>query len=313
MLDLQAALEGHLNTLALGVLSDSEPSLGEAKESAAWTTIYGGWVARDGSSSLGRSGFSSNNYGNISGVEHRFGDLTLGLTGAVGSTSANFKESGASLSTDTWHAGLYGSMPLELEELGLVFDAGFVFGQGEAKMKRSLSSVGAGNSTGNVSSSEWMGQIGISIPSLLPDDTTTITPSLHLIYGSYSQKAVNEGSLTGLEAKVGAYSQASAASRLGLQAAKLMRVGRLPARLTASMNWLHSFDSGGRNVDIAFSSAGSKTGQFSGTKTGMDAIRLGLGSELAITDRTRFLLTIDHQIQKGQSSTTGNASVGVQF
>ncbi|NBV35032.1 MAG: hypothetical protein EBR81_14880, partial [Proteobacteria bacterium] len=77
MMDLQAAIQGHLDTLAIGVLSDVEPSPGEARESSAWTSVYSGWANRDGSSSQGLVGYSSRNFGSISGVEHRFGDLTL--------------------------------------------------------------------------------------------------------------------------------------------------------------------------------------------------------------------------------------------
>ncbi len=318
MMDLQAAIQGHLDTLAIGVLSDVEPSPGEARESSAWTSVYSGWANRDGSTSQGLAGYSSRNFGSISGVEHRFGDLTLGLTGAVGSTSATFKQSSSSLSTDTWHVGLYGSTPIDLEDFGVVFDAGLVYGEGDSTVKRSLSGtgLGLGTFTGKVASTEWMAQIGASFPSVLPDDTYTVTPSLHLLYGSYRQGAINEitdGTLAALGARVGAFSQSSLATRLGLQGAKLLRVGQMPARLTASANWLHSFDAAGRQVDISFATPGATAQKFGSSRTGMDAFRIGLGGEIAITDRTRFQLTIDHQLQKGQSHTSGNASIGVQF
>jgi uncharacterized protein with beta-barrel porin domain len=318
MMDLQAAIQGHLDTLAIGVLSDVEPSPGEARESSAWTSVYSGWANRDGSSSQGLAGYSSRNFGSISGVEHRFGDLTLGLTGAVGSTSATFKQSSSSLSTDTWHVGLYGSTPIDLEDFGVVFDAGLVYGEGDSTVRRSLSGagLGLGTFTGKVASTEWMAQIGASFPSVLPDDTYTVTPSLHLLYGSYRQGAANEitdGTLAALGARVGAFSQSSVATRLGLQGAKLLRVGQMPARLTASANWLHSFDAAGRQVDISFATPGATSQKFGSSRTGTDAFRIGLGGEIAITDRTRFQLTIDHQLQKGQSNTSGNASVGVQF
>jgi fibronectin-binding autotransporter adhesin len=312
VMDLQSAIQGHLDTLALGVLSDYEPSEGEAAVMNAWTSAYGGWANRDGNAQQGLPGYSSSNYGNISGVERRFGDLTLGITGAVGSTSATFKQTNGSLSADTWHAGLYASAPFEFDDFGLILDAGLLYGQGDSTVKRSAAAAGLGTFTGKVTSTEWLGKVGFSFPSILPDDTFTVTPSMHLLLASYSQSALTEGSLTGLEAKVAAYSQMSAATRLGLQGAKLLRVGQLPARLTASLNWLHSFDSTGRQVDIGFS-GGNSTAKFTGSSSGMDAVRIGLGGEVAITDRTRFLLTIDHQLQKGQSATTGNASVGVQF
>jgi len=318
MMDLQAAIQGHLDTLAIGVLSDVEPSPGEARESSAWTSVYSGWANRDGSSSQGLAGYSSRNFGSISGVEHRFGDLTLGVTGAVGSTSATFKQTSSSLSTDTWHVGLYGSTPIDLEDFGIVFDAGLVYGEGDSTVKRSLSGagLGLGTFTGKVASTEWMAQIGASFPSVLPDDTYTVTPSLHLLYGSYRQGAINEitdGTLAALGARVGAFSQSSVATRLGLQGAKLLRVGQMPARLTASANWLHSFDAAGRQVDISFSTPGATAQKFGSSRTGTDAFRIGLGGEIAITDRTRFQLTIDHQLQRGQSNTSGNASIGVQF
>jgi outer membrane autotransporter protein len=140
-----------------------------------------------------------------------------------------------------------------------------------------------------------------------------LTPSLHVLHSNVKQDKVTESSLNGLEALVNANTSKSTAVRTGVQAAKLTQLAGRPTRLTASLDWIHSFDSNREDVEIALSGAGATTSRFQGSRSGKDAVRFGLGGEVSLTDRTRFRLNVDQQVRTGVNSTFGSASFSVNF
>jgi outer membrane autotransporter protein len=127
------------------------------------------------------------------------------------------------------------------------------------------------------------------------------------------QDALTETSLNGLEASVRGNTAKSTAIRTGVQAAKITKLAGMGTRLTASLDWVHGFNSDRNDVEIALAGAGSTTSRFQGSRTGQDAIRFGLGAEVALTERTRFRLNVDEQMRSGVRSTYGSASFGLQF
>jgi fibronectin-binding autotransporter adhesin len=311
LLDVQLGLVNHLRTLALpGLQSEKDGDL------YAWTSAYGGWTKRDSESSYGSAGYSSSNAGNLTGVEKRFGKLTLGLTGAVGSTSATLGLGMGSVTTDTWHVGLYGSSPVETSGRAVVLDAAFVYGSGDTTFKRDVSVTGVsggGRTSAKATNSEWLLQFGAAVPFRTSDESLTVTPSVHLVVAGFNQNALNEGSLNGLGALVSKQNATSTAVRTGVQIAKLLKLANKETRLTASLDWVHSFDSDRRDVDIALTGSTGGSTKFQSSKAGGDAARLGLGGEMALTPRTRLRLNLDEQVQSNQSSTNGSVSIGVQF
>jgi len=324
--DVQSGLSNHLDMLALDAAGESGLSLGvrvvqprpapapapaasAVERARAWTTAYGGWGRRNSDSDFGATGYSSSNYGDVSGVESRIGDLTIGLTGAVGHSSATFENGKGRVTADSWHTGLYGSFPAGR----LVLDASFVYGQADSTLKRSVDVAGGGATSGKSQGSEWTGQAGFAVPFRTNDDALLITPSIHVIHASVKQDAITESSLNGLEAAVRGSSTSATALRTGIQAAKLTTIGTIPARLTASLDWVHSFDSRRNDVDIALTGAGTETTRFQSSKAGQDAIRIGLGAEFALTDRIRFRLNMDDQLKSGVNSVYSSASIGLQF
>jgi fibronectin-binding autotransporter adhesin len=311
LLDVQLGLVNHLRTLALpGLQSEKDGDL------YAWTSAYGGWTKRDSESSYGSAGYSSSNAGNLTGVEKRFGKLTLGLTGAVGSTSATLGLGMGSVTTDTWHVGLYGSSPVEASGRAVVLDAAFVYGSGDTTFKRDVSVTGVsggGSTSAKATNSEWLLQFGAAVPFRTSDESLTVTPSIHLVLAGFNQNALSEGSLNGLGALMSKKSDTSTAVRSGVQIAKLLKLANKETRLTASLDWVHSFDSDRRDVDIALTGSTGGSTKFQSSKAGGDAARLGLGGEMALTPRTRLRLNLDEQVQSNQSSTNGSVSIGVQF
>jgi fibronectin-binding autotransporter adhesin len=311
LLDVQLGLVNHLRTLALpGLQSEKDGDL------YAWTSAYGGWTKRDSESSYGSAGYSSSNAGNLTGVEKRFGKLTLGLTGAVGSSSSTLGLGMGSVTTDTWHVGLYGSSPLEASGRAVVLDAAFVYGNGDTTFKRDVSVAGVsggGSTSAKATNSEWLLQFGAAVPFRTADESLTVTHSIHLVLAGFNQNALNEGSLNGLGALVSKQNATSTAVRTGVQIAKLLKLANKETRLTASLDWVHSFDSDRRDVDIALTGSTGGSTKFQSSKAGGDAARLGLGGEMALTPRTRLRLNLDEQVQSNQSSTNGSVSIGVQF
>jgi len=312
LLDVQLGLVNHLRTLALPALQSEKDG-----DMYAWTSAYGGWTKRDSESSNGSAGYSSNNAGNLTGVEKRFGKLTLGLTGAVGSTSSTLGLGMGSVTTDTWHVGLYGSSPVEASGRSVVLDAAFVYGNGDTTFKRDNVSVtgvsGGGSTSAKATNSEWMLQFGAALPFRTSDESLTVTPSVHLVLAGLNQNALSEGSLNGLGALVSKNNATSTAVRSGVQVAKLLKLANKETRLTASLDWVHSFDSDRRDVDIALTGSTGGSTKFQSSKAGADAARLGLGAEMALTPRTRLRVNLDEQVQSSQSSTNGSVSIGVQF
>ena len=324
--DVQAGLSNHLDMLALDAAGESGLSLGvraappqpaptptpaasAVERARAWTTAYGGWGKRNSDSGFGAAGYSSSNYGDVSGVESKIGDFTIGLTGAVGHSSATFQDGKGSVTADSWHTGVYGSFPAGR----LVLDASFVYGQADSTLKRSVDVAGGGATSGKSQGSEWTGQAGFAVPFRTDGDSLMITPSVHVIHASVEQDAITESSLNGLEAAVKGASTTATALRTGVQAAKLTTLGTIATRLTASLDWVHSFDSGRNDVDIALTGAGAETSRFQSSKAGKDAIRFGLGAEFALTDRIRFRLNVDDQVKSGVNSVYSSASIGLQF
>jgi hypothetical protein len=317
--DLQAGLSNHLDMLALDTVNDSTLTLaakpGQSaaasaiEQSRVWTTGYGGWAKRDSSAATGATGYSLNNFGNVSGVESLFGTITLGITGAVGTATAYFAGGNGKVTTDSWHTGLYGSVPAG----ALVFNASFAYGQTDSTVTRSVNVPGGGGSTARAEGSEWTGQLGVALPLRSKDGSTVLTPSVHLLHANVSQDAFTQSSLGGLEARVNNSSTKSTAVRTGVQAAKLTKLANKPTRLTASLDWVHSFDSNSADVDIALTGAGATTARFSGSNSSQDTIRFGVGGEVALTERVRVRLNVDERFQGGVNSTFGSASVGVQF
>jgi uncharacterized protein with beta-barrel porin domain len=299
---VQGALADRLSSLALGPVSGPE-NYGNGM--TAWTSAYGSWQTRDAESSIGVAGYSGNTAGNVSGVEKRFGTVTLGISGALGSTSATFANSMGSVSTDSWHGGLYGQLPMEV----VVLDAGFSYGQADSTVKRDIY---LGSTRSKIQSTEWVAQFGLSLPLRTDMESVTIVPTLHVMYTGYNQSAANEDALSGLEAKVGSASTNALLTKTGIQALKTMRVFGKPARLGASIDWLHNFNADRREVDVALG-ASAASARFQSSKAGADAIRAGLSGELGLTDRVWLRLNIDHQVQANQDTTNTRVSVGVQF
>jgi hypothetical protein len=79
------------------------------------------------------------------------------------------------------------------------------------------------------------------------------------------------------------------------------------------VNWIYSIGANETDVDIALQGAGHTTARFRGSRGGRDAVRFGVGAEIALTERTRSRVNVDEQIRNGTNATFGSGSIGVHF
>ena len=86
------------------------------------------------------------------------------------------------------------------------------------------------------------------------------------------------------------------------------RMGRLGVRV----DWLHHFDAGGREADIAIGGSEARS-RFFAAPGSADAVQLGLVGKLALTDRMQFRLNFDQQTDSRQRSFGGSASIELKF
>jgi uncharacterized protein with beta-barrel porin domain len=88
-------------------------------------------------------------------------------------------------------------------------------------------------------------------------------------------------------------------------------LGRL-GRLGVSLNWLHHFDMGEREGDIAIGASNARS-RFSAAGVSGDAVQVGLVGKLAVTDRTQLRLNFDQQTDSRRRSLGGSVSLELKF
>ncbi len=303
--DLNTALEGHLNTLAIGSLDDSG-----ADGIHLWNTTYGSSQTRTGEPAMGIFGYSASSFGNASGVETKLGAMTVGVSGAAGSSSASFGSGKGSVSTDTWTGGTYLSVPFGQ----LVFGGAVGYGNADTSVKRSKNFLSTVDTRVNLEDSEWLAQIGMSWP--LSPGSLLVTPSVNLFYSGYREDAVRENGTggMGLLSQIKARTFHSEALKTGVQIAKQTQLHKTPVRLSCTLDWLHSFDVDQRStVDIGSTDLPGVTQSFQSAKAGAESVRFGVGCEWNPTRRTTIRVNALNQVQSGQRTTNGNLTIGIAF
>jgi uncharacterized protein with beta-barrel porin domain len=86
------------------------------------------------------------------------------------------------------------------------------------------------------------------------------------------------------------------------------RLGRFGVRL----DWLHHFDVGGREADIAIGAFEARS-RFSAARGAADSVQVGLVGKLALTDRTQLRLNFDQQTDSRRRSFGGGVSLELKF
>ncbi len=296
---IQSSLSSRLNSLLLGSLN----APGE-NEMNAWTTGYGGWQRLSADAEAGTPGYSSNHYGNVSGVERRSGGLTLGASGAVGGSSVNFGNGPGALRAETWHVGMYGSAPVG----SVVLDGAVSYGNGENTLKPNAL---APSRQVKFKDAEWLAQLGLSVP--LKSGSLTVTPGVHLLSSGYKQEGFTDSETSPLAMKVAGKSFVANAAKTGVQTTKLSSVLGHAVRLSASADWLHYLENNRRQTDVLIGGSEDASIRADGSRVGSDSLGVGAAAEVSLTRRTTLRFNLLREIQNKEATTNGNLSLSVEF
>jgi len=117
-----------------------------------------------------------------------------------------------------------------------------------------------------------------------------------------------------MDAAIASQNFHSESLKTGIQAAKVLAFFRRPLRLTASIDWLRNLRGEERNtLDIGAEGLPGVTQKFISSQAGLNSVRLGGGCELSLSSLSTLRIGLQHDSQKGQRSSSGNVSIGIQF
>jgi autotransporter-associated beta strand protein len=303
-LNIHQGLVGHFSSVRTNILDMPEGALN------AWTTGYGAGHWQNGNSSLGKAGFNASTWGDLLGIEQRIGNFLLGVTGAVGRTSANFQANPGNATTDSWHGGVYSVLDFE----HFVLESGAMFGGTDSRANRTISAPGLTQRQGrvNLNGTEWVANTGVAIPASLTPDFT-ITPSARFIAQGQSHGAARESDMSGLEVQLSKQSTVTYQHQAGVEARHKFNFTGRPAAASMQLDWIHNYNARGRNLNMALSGDPSAMFGYQGSSAGADAFRVATALETALTERTSFRAGVEYQAQTSLSTVRGSLSIGYQF
>jgi autotransporter-associated beta strand protein len=307
ILTLNQELANHFSSLRAGLVDAPEGPYN------FWTTGYGTWHKQNADPSMGNAGFSGNTYGDMFGVEKRVGDMVVGVTGAAGSTSANFSALAGRVSTDSWHAGAYAAAALS----GYSLESGLVFGSTDSTAYRTIVAPGMNGGVARegkirFGGSEWLAHLGVAKP-FVSSGSFTVTPSVRLIAAGNVLDSSTESSLDGLEVKTNAQTTYSILQEMGVEARRNLKLVSRPSAVSLRVDWIHDYCNKGRALDMDIAGDSASRFGYKGSDAGADALHLGAGLETAITRRTTLRVSLDYQAQSNASTTRGFLSLGYNF
>jgi outer membrane autotransporter protein len=255
-------------------------------------------------------------------VERRFGKLTLGFMGGLGSASAQVNQSNAKISSDSWHLGLYMSTPLVDN---LFADTMMFYGQGENVITRTqnlpyLDQNGdpttlSLSSKTTVQNQEWLVQLGVGAQLAAPGSSWSIVPSLRFAYAGVSQGAATEkmSSFETLGIKADAASNTTILMRTGLEVAKDSMLGKFPVRTAANAVWVHDFSAGSRLLGVRWQGAESAPWSISTEQAGTDVLRVGGSVEMGVGERRTLRLYGEQEFLNATKIFRGGVSFTIGF
>ena len=281
-----------------------------SEELGFWSTTYGSWMKQNGSASLGTSGFSGNIWGEVFGVERRFGSLLLGVMGAWGQTSANFSLNPGSVSTDSWHGGIHASLDLA----GTALETGVLYGSTDSRVRRSVNGAGPTSAEGRTSlgGTEWLLHVGLA-RAFEASPQLTITPSLRLMAQGEALQGASESSMNGLEISTLKQKSVSISHQAGLEVSQNFKLLAMASAMSLRAHWIHRYDSDGKTLDMQLGNDASTRASYHGSRIGADAVRFGTAWETQVGSRTSVRLSVDYQAQNRASLTYTALTIGFKF
>ena len=293
---------------------------GQGTEWTAWTNAYGSWSAREANPTLGEGGSSRSSVGNVTGVERRFGTLTLGWLGALGTSSTQMNNPGSSITSESWHLGLYMSTPVTDR---IFADGSFIFGEGENVLKRTQtlpttdefgtpSTLSLASRT-TMLNQEWLVQLGMGAQMGPAGGRWSIVPTVRIAYaGVRQQKARESGALSmGIESE--SSRNGTVLSRTGLDIAREGRLGPVPVRATGSAAWVHDFAADPRRLGVRWQGVDAVPWMISSERRSADVLRLGFSLEFGLGDRRTLRLYGEQEYLQNTKVLRGGVNFTISF
>ncbi|MEY5026926.1 MAG: hypothetical protein RLZZ244_2454, partial [Verrucomicrobiota bacterium] len=318
--EIQRPVSDRLNALGMaslpGVREESARVLaasafGGEQGWSAWSAGFNGAreLQADVAGGFGGGGVSAS--GNVSGVEHRFGRLTLGLFGVMQTGGLQLSGPSGSVRSESWHVGGYGTLPLGER---LFADAMAVYGEDESEVKRTQwLPDGVVNSRGRSRSREWMLQLGGGMQLGPSGGLWSLVPSMRVAYLGARQAGVREEGGGAFGVSTGAATHGTLLSRTALEAARELRIGGLPIRVAGNVEWVHNFHSDPRGTRVRWQGDESRLWEISSARSRRDSVRFGVSLELVVADRKTLRIYGEHEFFRRAQGSQFGLSFAVGF
>jgi uncharacterized protein with beta-barrel porin domain len=314
--DVQKTVSDRLNLLgtALGTAGEQavlSQSVGSGNEWTAWTSVYGNSTTRQANLGLGDGGSTLSNGGNVTGVERRFGQLTLGLMGGAGTGSTQMNQPNSKISSDSWHLGLYMSEPISRR---VFMDTAAFYGESENEIKRTqVLPIGTVSGRGKMLSQEFLLQAGLGAQLAASGSPWSIVPSARIAYAGVHQNSATEEQAGSLGVRTNAKWNSTALSRTGLDVSREGRIGRVPTRMSANAAWVHDFAVDPRKLGVRWIGEQGSTWTISSGRRAADALKLGVSLEIGLGDRRTLRLYGEQEFQQDAKITRGGVTFTIGF
>lgn len=293
---------------------------GQGSEWTAWTNAYGSWSAREANPALGEGGSSRSSVGNVTGVERRFGTLTLGWLGALGTGSTQINNPGSSITSESWHLGLYMSTPVTER---IFADGSFIFGEGENVLKRTQtlprtdefgtpSTMSLASRTTLVNQ-EWLVQLGVGAQVAPAGGPWSIVPTVRVAYAGVLQQSAHESGAMSLGIESQSRRSGTVLSRTGLDIAREGRLGPVPVRATGSAAWVHDFAADPRRLGVKWQGVEAVPWLISSERRSADVLRLGFSLEFGLGDRRTLRLYGEQEYLQNTKVLRGGVNFTIGF
>ena len=314
--DIQKALGDRTSLLGAELArrkSDPAPDASAQADGlwTAWTNGYGSALSRKADLSAGTPSATSNSFGNLTGVERRFGSAVVGLLGGAGSSQTQLSLQSAKVSADTWHAGAYSSANLGSR---IFVNAVALFGQAENTVRRTVP-LGPQEVTARskMESQEWLAQAGIGAHLTPENSSWKVIPTLQVVHGEVNLESVLESGLGEMGSQTRVSRQSMTFSRAGLDVAKEVSVGSLLVRFGVNAAWVHQFETEPMKLEAVLQNGGSESWTVQSAARDGDALRLGGSLEIELNERRRIRVYGEEEFLKGSQVFRGGVTFSVGF
>jgi hypothetical protein len=318
--DVQKTVSDRLNLLGMAATSVSQEDVlslatGVGGEWNAWTNGYASFRAKSANPAAGEGGSSVNAYGDVTGVERRFGRATFGMLGGAGTASTQINLPNSSVRSTSWHMGMYMSVPVGQR---LFADVSGFYGEAENVIRQTQRAFSSGTLTmlpgrAFMETQEWLLQGGVGGQLARPGSRWSLVPSVRFAYtGMHFGKSRVEG-VGPLGIRSDSTWNATVLSRAGMDIAKEGRIGRLPVRVTGSAAWVHDFMAESREMSVAWRGLEAGRWNISSGRNASDTLRLGGAVEFGIGERRTLRLYGEQEFLQGRNVLRGGVNFTIGF